>query len=91
MPGREQEDAAAVVLSTWSEDQVCEWLAASDPLFEAYLPSFRENHIDGRALTQLTREDLADLGVRSVGHRLAILRARGPGGADHPAPSERRV
>ena len=76
MPGREQEDAAAVVLSTWSEDQVCEWLAASDPLFEAYLPSFRENHIDGRALTQLTREDLADLGVRSVGHRLAILRAR---------------
>ena len=30
----------------------------------------------GRALGLLTREDLADLGIKSVGHRLAILRAR---------------
>ena len=27
-------------------------------------------------LAQLTREDLSELGVRSIGHRLAILRAR---------------
>lgn len=70
------DEAAAAILAGWSEEQVCEWLTASDPNFAAYLPSFRENHIDGRALTQLTREDLADLGVRSVGHRLSILRAR---------------
>ena len=68
--------AAASLLDGWDETQVCEWLAASDPAFEAYVPAFRENNIDGRALGQLSREDLADLGVRSVGHRLAILRAR---------------
>ena len=68
--------AAASVLDVWSEDQVCEWLVASDAAFEQYLGAFRDNHIDGRALGLLTREDLADLGVKSVGHRLAILRAR---------------
>ena len=69
-------EAELAALDCWSEEQVCEWLVASDPGFDVYVPSFRENHIDGRALGLLTREDLADLGVRSVGHRLAILRAR---------------
>ena len=69
-------EAELAALDCWSEEQVCEWLLASDPGFGVYVPSFRENHIDGRALGLLTREDLADLGVRSVGHRLAILRAR---------------
>ena len=76
----------ASVLDGWSEAQVCEWLRASDPAFEAYVGSFRDNHIDGRALALLSREDLADIGVKSVGHRLAILRAR----ADlhtHPPPA----
>ena len=69
-------EAAERALYCWSEDQVCEWLAASDANFEPYLAAFRENHIDGRALDLLTREDLLDLGIKSVGHRLAILRAR---------------
>ena len=30
----------------------------------------------GVSLTQLTKDDLAELGVMSIGHRLAILRAR---------------
>ena len=41
------------------------------------MASFDDNHIDGRALAQLTKEDLTELGVKSIGHRLAILRARG--------------
>jgi hypothetical protein len=57
-------------------EDVCDWLGASDASFGAYVPLFRANHIDGSALGLLTREDLADIGVRSVGHRLAILQAR---------------
>jgi len=73
---RPAQQAAISVLDGWSEEQVCEWLRASDPAFESYVESFRDNHIDGRALALLSREDLADIGVKSVGHRLAILRAR---------------
>ena len=79
--------AAAQVLDVWSEEQVCEWLSASDAAFEPYLGAFRDNHIDGRALALLTREDLADLGVKSVGHRLAILRAREDLGQLHVRPN----
>lgn len=74
--GEEDGEQEASPLANWSVEDVCEWLGASDGSFAAYVPLFRENHIDGCALGLLTREDLADIGVRSVGHRLAILRAR---------------
>ena len=53
---------------------MCSWLRAEG--FDQYVASFDDNHIDGRALAQLTKEDLTELGVKSIGHRLAILRAR---------------
>jgi len=61
-------------LGSWGVVQVCGWLRSEG--FEQYAAAFDANHIDGVSLAQLTKEDLAELGVRSIGHRLAILRAR---------------
>jgi hypothetical protein len=36
---------------------------------DRYEQRFRKNDIDGEVLTELTVEDLADLGVTSIGHR----------------------
>jgi hypothetical protein len=40
-----------------------------------YEAIFRENDIDETVLPNLTAEDLKDLGVASVGHRLKLLEA----------------
>jgi class 3 adenylate cyclase len=40
-----------------------------------YEAAFRENEIDETVLPNLTAEDLKDLGVASVGHRLKLLEA----------------
>jgi hypothetical protein len=37
---------------------------------EQYAPAFRDNDIDGDLLRRLTAEDLRELGVASLGHRL---------------------
>jgi SAM domain (Sterile alpha motif) len=37
--------------------------------------SFRENEIDGAVLPRLTAEDLKELGVAALGHRLKLLDA----------------
>jgi hypothetical protein len=37
---------------------------------EQYAPAFRDNNIDGDLLRRLTAEDLRELGVDSLGHRL---------------------
>src|SRR5262249_46374048 len=49
-----------------------------------YAPAFRENGIDGRVLPDLTAEDLKNLGVSLVGHRLQLLKAVG---AFRPEPT----
>jgi class 3 adenylate cyclase/predicted ATPase len=43
--------------------------------FEQYEAAFRENAIDDTVLQRLTAEDLKDLGVNLVGHRLKLLDA----------------
>src|SRR5262245_39440867 len=42
---------------------------------ERYEPAFRQHHIDGEILRQLTAEDLKELGVESVGERRRLLEA----------------
>ena len=65
---------AGGLMSDWSIAQVGVWLGEIG--FPQYAAPFRDNHIDGKALLLLGKEDLTDIGVRSVGHRLAILRSR---------------
>src|SRR5579883_49236 len=50
-----------------------EWLRAL--ALDQYAASFRDNHIDGDALKDLTADDLAALGVASIGHRRKLLAA----------------
>ncbi|WP_027132516.1 adenylate/guanylate cyclase domain-containing protein [Geminicoccus roseus] len=40
-----------------------------------YAPTFRANDIDAEILPQLTSEDVADLGISSIGHRRKLLNA----------------
>src|SRR5919202_1089577 len=42
---------------------------------ERYEPAFRANDVDEAVLPRLTAEDLAALGVASVGHRRKLLEA----------------
>ena len=42
---------------------------------ERYEQAFRANDIDAEVLPKLTAEDLAELGVASVGHRRKLLEA----------------
>ena len=42
---------------------------------EEYAHAFRDNHVDGEVLLQLTPDDLISIGVTSVGHRRRIMAA----------------
>src|SRR5205823_7142837 len=52
---------------------VADWLR--DLGLEQYAAAFADNDIDGEVLAELTAEDLAALGVASVGHRRRLLSA----------------
>jgi class 3 adenylate cyclase len=52
---------------------LAEWLRGLG--LEQYAPAFRDNDIDGEVLRRLTGEDLRELGVRSIGHRVRLLDA----------------
>ncbi len=83
---------------------VADWLRRLG--LEEYEPAFRENHIDASILPKVDADDLAGLGVRSIGHRrrlldaIAALRAGAafnglapvsePAEAADPAAAERR-
>jgi SAM domain (Sterile alpha motif) len=52
---------------------------------ELYLPAFRDNEIDWKALPALTAEDLEDLGVVLGRHRRRLLDAIAALGAEASA------
>jgi class 3 adenylate cyclase len=52
---------------------VADWLKELG--LEQYAPAFRNNDIDGAVLPELTADDLAGLGVSSIGHRRKLLAA----------------
>lgn len=59
---------------SWPPAEVALWVERVGlPQYAGY---FRENHIDGATLTLLEKADLVEMGVRSIGHRIALLRAR---------------
>ena len=51
-----------------------------------YEPAFRDNDIDGEVLPSLTAEDLAGLGVTSIGHRRKLREAIAALRAETTAP-----
>lgn len=59
-------------VSTWSCIDVCEWLSENG--FGQYAPQFTDNEIIGEHLTGLTKDDLKELGVTRMGHRISIMK-----------------
>ena len=60
-------------LELWSTDDVSTWL--SELSLDQYRESFLENEISGIHLSEMTKDDLRELGIARLGHRLTILNA----------------
>ena len=58
-------------LEDWDEDGVGDWLDQED--LAQYKATFKENHITGHVLPDLDDEDLQDMGIESVGHRVLLI------------------
>lgn len=58
-------------VAEWENDEVATWLASLN--LSSLAPSFEEQGIMGDVLVQLDNDALKDLGVDSVGQRLALL------------------
>ncbi|KAG9125794.1 Adaptor for signal transduction [Ceratobasidium sp. 392] len=57
----------------WTEDEVQDWLVELG--YPQYGEQIKEHRISGSILTLLDHEYLKDIGIKSVGQRLAILKA----------------
>ncbi|KZT59871.1 hypothetical protein CALCODRAFT_449515 [Calocera cornea HHB12733] len=62
-------------VTDWDEQMVYQWMCTLGPGFEQYEKRLRENGITGDTLVLLNQEELKEIGINSVGHRLAILKA----------------
>ncbi|XP_063073428.1 SH3 and multiple ankyrin repeat domains protein 3 isoform X2 [Engraulis encrasicolus] len=60
-------------LSLWNKYDVADWLESVG--LGEHRPRFLEHEIEGAHLPALTKDDLAELGVTRVGHRMNIERA----------------
>lgn len=60
----------------WSAQQVVKWLSSLAPssILKLHSTAFLENDIAGEVLIRLDADALKDLGLSSVGHRLAVLK-----------------
>lgn len=54
----------------WNAEEVGQWLEYLN--MGQYKESFVENDIQGSHLVELSKEDLSELGVKKLGHRLTI-------------------
>ena len=54
----------------WNSDDVCNWLDSIK--MSQYKETFRENDIQGLHLPDLTKSELKELGVKSLGHRMTL-------------------
>ncbi|XP_077386170.1 sterile alpha motif domain-containing protein 14 isoform X2 [Festucalex cinctus] len=65
-------DEASCTVSSWTSQQVCEWLRELS--MDQYVPEFRAGHVDGHSLLQLDGGKLKGLGVLSSCDRGALKR-----------------
>ncbi|EAW14570.1 adaptor protein STE50 [Aspergillus clavatus NRRL 1] len=61
------------IISEWTAEECANWLAALG--LRQYCATFLENEIVGEALIALKHEELKEMGITSVGHRLTILKS----------------
>ena len=64
-----------VLPNAWTVAQVSGWL--DDLGFPEYVEQFRENEIEGKHLLDLEKDDLKELGVTILGHRMSLAKAVG--------------
>lgn len=57
----------------WNTDQVGQWISSLG--FPQYSKSFVENNITGDVLVHLDHDDISDIGVSKIGHRVLILKS----------------
>ena len=62
-------------ITQWTEEQVADYIVALSPVLGQYSQNFVDEKVDGFALVSLHHDELRELGVSSVGHRLTILKA----------------
>lgn len=57
----------------WNTDQVGQWISSLG--FPQYSKAFIENNITGDVLVHLDHDDISDIGVAKIGHRVLILKS----------------
>jgi hypothetical protein len=57
----------------WTNDDICEWLKGVGEKGELYINNFQEKKICGKDLTILDDNDLIDIGVSILDHRIILL------------------
>ena len=62
-------------ITQWTDDQVADYIASLGPTMQQYSQNFVDERVDGLALISLHHDDLRELKINSVGHRLVILKA----------------
>ena len=62
-------------ITQWTEEQVADYVASLGSTLKQYSQSFVDEKVDGLALISLQHDDLKELKIMSVGHRLTILKA----------------
>jgi hypothetical protein len=62
-------------ITQWTEEEAADYIAALSPALKQYGLRFVEEGVNGEALAALHHDELRELGVASVGHRLTILKA----------------
>ena len=55
----------------WDINLVCDWLRTIG--FSEYELLFKKNEIDGSILFNLSQEDLSDIGIESLGHKIKLI------------------
>jgi protein STE50 len=62
-------------ITQWSEEQAADYIGALSPALKQYGQALKEEAINGQALVSLGHDELKELGIHSIGHRLTILKA----------------
>jgi len=57
-------------VTEWTVDDVCSWL--DDIGLEEHIEMFWDNEIQGAHLVDMTKDDLKELGITRLGHRMTI-------------------
>ncbi|KAE8154710.1 hypothetical protein BDV25DRAFT_94100 [Aspergillus avenaceus] len=63
------------IITEWTVEECARFIAALGVQFQKYCATFLENEIVGEALIALKHDELKEMGISSVGHRLTILKS----------------